>query len=113
MNLLDLIVSPAFAASHEPATISGSGLGNLVPMLLLLVIFYFLLIRPQQKRAKDHKTLLAALKAGDEVVTNGGVVGKVVSVDESFAKVEIAEGVVVKVQKKGINQKLPKGSANS
>jgi preprotein translocase subunit YajC len=67
---------------------------------------YFLLIRPQQKRAKAHKALLGALKAGDEIVTNGGIVGTVKSVDESFATVEIASGVVVKVQKQGINQKI-------
>jgi preprotein translocase subunit YajC len=72
---------------------------------------YFLLIRPQQKRAKDHKNLLKELKKGDEVVTNGGILGKINSVDESFATLEIAEGVVVKVQKQGINQKMPKGSA--
>jgi preprotein translocase subunit YajC len=72
---------------------------------------YVLLIRPQQKRSKNHKALLAALKKGDEVVTNGGVVAKVMSVDESFATLEIADGVVIKVQKQGINQKLPKGSA--
>ena len=87
---------------------------NLPPELFLVAMFvllYFLLIRPQQKRAKDHKKLLKALKKGDEVVTNGGVVGKVNSVDESFATLEIAEGVVVKVQKQGINQKMPKGSA--
>ncbi len=77
----------------------------------MFALMYFLLIRPQQKRAKDHKNLLEALKKGDEVVTNGGVVGKVNSVDESFAVLEIAEGVVVKVQKQGINQKMPKGSA--
>ncbi len=110
MNLLDLIIPPAFAEGDAPATISGSGLGELIPMVLLFVIFYFLLIRPQQKRAKDHKALLVALKAGDEVVTNGGVVAKVTSVDESFATVEIADGVIIKVQKQGINQKLPKGS---
>ena len=87
---------------------------NLPPELFLVAMFvllYFLLIRPQQKRAKDHKNLLKTLKKGDEVVTNGGVVGKVNSVDESFATLEIAEGVVVKVQKQGINQKMPKGSA--
>ena len=87
---------------------------NLPPEIFLIAMFvlmYFLLIRPQQKRAKDHKNLLKALKKGDEVVTNGGVVGKVKSVDESFAILEIAEGVVVKVQKQGINQKMPKGSA--
>jgi len=87
---------------------------NLPPELFLVAMFvlmYFLLIRPQQKRAKDHKNLLKALKKGDEVVTNGGIVGVVNSVEESFAVLEIAEGVVVKVQKQGINQKMPKGSA--
>ena len=86
---------------------------NLPPEIFLVAMFvlmYFLLIRPQQKRAKDHKNLLKALKKGDEVVTNGGIVGKVNSVDESFAVLEIAEGVVVKVQKQGINQKMPKKS---
>ena len=87
---------------------------NLPPEIFLVAMFvlmYFLLIRPQQTRAKHHKNLLKALKKGDEVVTNGGVIGKVNSVDESFATLEIAEGVVVKVQKQGINQKMPKGSA--
>ncbi|AYQ55914.1 Preprotein translocase subunit YajC (TC 3.A.5.1.1) [Bathymodiolus thermophilus thioautotrophic gill symbiont] len=111
MNLLDLIISPAFAEG-EAATISGSGLGDLVPLVLLFVVFYFLLIRPQQKRAKEHKILLTALKKGDEIVTNGGVIGVVKSVDESFAMLEIANGVIIKVQKQGINQKMPKGSAN-
>ncbi len=109
MNLLDLIIPPAFAEGGS--TISGAGFSELIPLAILFVIFYFLLIRPQQKRAKDHKKLLSELKKGDEVVTNGGVVGLVKSVDESFALVEIADGVVVKVQKQGINQKLPKGSA--
>ena len=87
---------------------------NLPPELFLVAMFvllYFLLIRPQQKRAKDHKNLLKTLKKGDEVVTNGGIVGKINSVDESFAALEVAVGVVVKVQKQGINQKMPKGSA--
>jgi len=86
---------------------------NLPPELFLIAMFvlmYFLLIRPQQKRAKDHKNLLKALKTGDEVVTNGGVIGKINAVDESFAEIEIASGVSVKVQKQGINQKMPKGS---
>ncbi|BAS67158.1 preprotein translocase subunit YajC [Bathymodiolus septemdierum thioautotrophic gill symbiont] len=112
MNLLDLIISPAFAEGETTAAVSGfGGLDNLIPMVLLFIVFYFLLIRPQQKRAKDHKALLKALKTGDEVVTNGGVIGIVKSVDESFATVEVASGVVIKVQKQGINQKLPKGSA--
>ncbi len=110
MNLLDLIISPAFAESAT-STVSGIGLGDLAPLVILFFIFYFLLIRPQQKRAKDHKLLLSTLKKGDEIVTNGGVVGTVVTVDESFATLEVAKDVIVKVQKQGINQKLPKGSA--
>ena len=87
---------------------------NLPPELFLIAMFvlmYFLLIRPQQKRAMEHKKLLNELKKGDEIVTNGGVIGKVTSVDESFATLEISDGVIVKVQKQGINQKMPKGSA--
>ena len=76
----------------------------------MFVFMYLLLIRPQQKRAKDHKNLLNALKKGDEVVTNGGVIGKITAVDESFAEIELSSGVSMKVQKQGINQKMPKGS---
>ena len=76
----------------------------------MFVFMYLLLIRPQQKRAKDHKNLLNALKKGDEVVTNGGVIGKITAVDESFAEIEVSSGVSMKVQKQGINQKMPKGS---
>ena len=82
-------------------------------VLVLIGMFafmYLLLIRPQQKRAKDHKNLLNALKKGDEVVTNGGVIGKIIAVDESFAEIEVSSGVSMKVQKQGINQKMPKGS---
>ena len=86
---------------------------NLQPEIFLIAMFvlmYFLLIRPQQKRAKDHKNLLKELKKGDEVVTNGGVIGKITAVDESFAEIEVSSGISMKVQKQGINQKMPKGS---
>ena len=108
MNLLDLIITPAFA--EEVASGVSDPMGGLPFLIVMFVLMYFLLIRPQQKRAKEHKVLLGALKEGDEVVTNGGIVGKVTTVDESFAILEIAQNVVVKVQKQGINQKLPKGS---
>ncbi|HAY41537.1 MAG TPA: preprotein translocase subunit YajC [Gammaproteobacteria bacterium] len=110
MNLLDIFITPAFAAE---GSLAGAGsLGGIPFLLVMFVLMYFLLIRPQQKRAKDHKSLLAELKKGDEIVTNGGVVGKIISVDDSFADLEISKGVIVKVQKQGINQKMPKGSAN-
>jgi preprotein translocase subunit YajC len=79
-------------------------------LIAMFALMYFLLIRPQQKRAKDHKKVLSELKIGDEVVTNGGIVGKITSVDESFADMEIAPGLTVKVQKQGINNKIPKGT---
>jgi len=101
-----LLSTTSNAAESDPSSL-------ISPIFLvgMFALMYLLLIRPQQKRAKDHKKLLSELKKGDEIVTNGGVVGKINSVDESFAALEIAEGVVVKVQKQGINQKMPKGSA--
>ena len=86
------------------------GFVSLLPMILIFVLFYFLLIRPQQKRAKQHKEMVAALKEGDEVVTAGGFFGTVVSVDETVATVEIADNTIVKVQRSSIAQMLPKGS---
>lgn len=106
MNLLDFFIHPALAEQGG----NTSALGGLPLLIGLFVLMYFLLIRPQQKRAKEHKALLADLKKGDEVVTNGGIVGKISSVDDFFATLEIAKNVVVKVQKQGINQKLPPGS---
>jgi preprotein translocase subunit YajC len=101
-----LINSQVLAEGSSPA----GALGGLPFLLIMFVLMYFLLIRPQQKRAKAHKVMMTELKKGDEVVTNGGVLGKVTSVDDSFASLEIASGVIVKVQKQGINQKMPKGS---
>ena len=83
---------------------------NLPPEIFLIAMFvlmYFLLIRPQQKRAKDHKNLLKELKKGDEVVTNGGVLGKITAVDEYFFKVKIAADTEVKIQKIAIAQVMP------
>lgn len=101
-----LVSTSVLAEGSSPA----GALGGLPFLIIMFVLMYFLLIRPQQKRAKEHKLMMAELKKGDEVVTNGGVLGKVKEVDDSFAKLQIAEGVIVKVQKQGINQKMPKGS---
>ena len=83
---------------------------QLLPLILIFVVFYFLLIRPQAKRAKEHKAMVAALAVGDEVVTNGGIIGKVAEAGEQFLTVEIAEGVQVKVQRHTVSTVLPKGS---
>ncbi len=86
---------------------------GLLPMVLIFVIFYFLLIRPQQKRAKEHKAMVAGVQKGDEIVTNGGLLGKVIAVDENFVTVEIAAGTNVKVQRMAVSQMMPKGTVKS
>ena len=80
---------------------------------VFFVIFYFLLFRPQQKRAKEHQNLVSKLAAGDEVVTTGGLLGKVAEVGDTFVTLEIAEGVRVKVQKVQITALMPKGTLKS
>jgi preprotein translocase subunit YajC len=83
---------------------------QLLPLVLIFVVFYFLLIRPQAKRAKEHKAMVAALAVGDEVVTAGGIIGKVTETGDQFLTVELAEGVRVKVQRHTIGAVLPKGT---
>jgi len=83
---------------------------QLLPLVLIFVVFYFLLIRPQAKRAKEHKAMVAALAVGDEVVTAGGILGKVTETGDQFLTVELAEGVRVKVQRHTVGAVLPKGS---
>ena len=79
---------------------------SMVPLILMFVIFYFLLIRPQQKKAKEHSNMLAALKKGDRVVTSGGIYGKVSSLDESTVTLEVAEKVRIKVVRQNISHLL-------
>jgi preprotein translocase subunit YajC len=83
---------------------------QLLPLVLIFVVFSFLLIRPQAKRAKEHKAMVAALAVGDEVVTSGGILGKVTETGDQFLTVEIAEGVQVKIQRHTVSAVLPKGS---
>jgi preprotein translocase subunit YajC len=91
-------ISPAYAQAAGSA--GGSGLEAMFPLLLIFVVFYFLLIRPQQKKAKEHKAMLEAVRRGDKVVTGGGIIGTVNKViDESEISVEIADGVKVRVQR--------------
>lgn len=84
-----------------------------LPIIVLFGVFYFLMIRPQMKRQKELRTMLSALAKGDEVVTNGGIAGRIDDVGETFLSVEIANNVVVKVQKGSVSQVLPKGSLKS
>ncbi|MEX0960384.1 MAG: preprotein translocase subunit YajC [Burkholderiales bacterium] len=83
---------------------------GLLPLILMFVLLYFLLIRPQAKRAKEHRAMVQALQKGDEVVTGGGILGKVTKVSENYLSVEIAQNVEVQVQRPTIQLVLPKGS---
>jgi preprotein translocase subunit YajC len=111
MSLLDLIISPA-AAQAAPAQ-QGNPWSLLIMMVLFFAVFYFMAIRPQMKRAKEHRALLSSLSKGDEVVTNGGIAGRIDEVGENFTSIEIADGVKIKVQKNAISAVLPKGSLKS
>ena len=110
MEILDFFIASAHAqaAGGEPSTLM-----SFLPLIIIFVIFYFLLIRPQMKRAKEHKNLVAALSTGDEVVTNGGILGKITKVGESFVTVELADNVQIKLQKHAIASVMPKGTIKS
>ena len=86
------------------------GLLPLLPMVVLFVVFYFLLIRPQQKRQKQHKEMITTVGKGDEIVTMGGLLGKVVDLNDNFLTVEIAKGTHVKVQRNLVQAMMPKGT---
>jgi preprotein translocase subunit YajC len=106
-SLLDFFISTAAAQDTAPAAGLG-GLSGLLLPVMLIVVFYFLLIRPQQKKQKEHRSMVDALSVGTEIVTGGGVLGKVTEVGEQFLTVEIADGVTVKVQRHSIGAVLPK-----
>ena len=106
---MSFFISDAWAEAAPAAT----GMPNLiefVPLILIFIVFYFMLIRPQMKRAKEHKKLIEALAKNDEVVTSGGLLGKITRVDESFITIEIATGVEIKVQRSSVTSIVPKGT---
>ena len=109
---MSLLISDAWAEA-APAAPQDAGLMGFVPLIVIFVLFYFLLIRPQMKRAKEHRKMVETLAKNDEVVTSGGLLGKITDVEESFITVEIAEGVRVKVQKSAVTSLVPKGTAKS
>ena len=112
MNMLDLLVSPAYAqaAGQPPA---GGGLSFLIMPIVLIVVMYFLMMRPQMKRSKEHRAMLDKLGNGDEVITTGGMAGVVREIGDSFISLEIADNVRVRVQKTAIGNVLPKGTLKS
>ncbi|MEY4695952.1 MAG: preprotein translocase subunit YajC [Pseudomonadota bacterium] len=102
-----MFVTPAFAQTAGAS--GGSAFASIMPLILIFVIMYFLLIRPQQKKAKEHKAMIEALRRGDQVLTQGGILGKVAKVNEDgTVEVDIAEGVKVKVLRHTILQVMNK-----
>lgn len=108
MEFLDFFIASAYAQDAQPG-----GLMSFLPLIIIFVIFYFLLIRPQMKRAKEHRKLVADLATGDEVVTNGGVLGRITKVGDSFVTLELADNVQIKVQRHAIASVMPKGTIKS
>jgi preprotein translocase subunit YajC len=106
-----VLISTAHAQTAEtvPEQAAG-GLGGFLFPILLVVMVWFMVFRPQMKRAKEHKALIDALAKGDEIVTNGGIAGKIAELGDNYVRVEIAAGTVISIQKQAISLVLPKGS---
>lgn len=107
---MSFFISNAYAQAAAPAPAGGGGVEFIIMIAIFFALMYFMIIRPQSKRAKEHRKLLEALSKGDEVVTSGGVVGKVSAVGENFLEIEVSEGTVIKVQKQAVTSVLPKGT---
>lgn len=106
---MEFLISSAYAQDAPQA----DPFSFFLPMIVIFVAFYFLLIRPQQKRQKAHTALISALSTGDEVLTAGGVLGKVTAVSEHYATLEIADNVEIKVQKSTVSAVVPKGTIDA
>jgi len=112
-----VFMSEAFAQA-APAAASATdspfgSLGSMLPLVLMFVVLYFVMIRPQMKRQKEAKAMIDALAKGDEVVTTGGMLGKIAKIGETYLTVEIATGVEIQVQRGAVVQVLPKGTVAS
>jgi preprotein translocase subunit YajC len=105
--VLDFFLSSAYA---QQGASQPNALIQFAPLVVLVILFYFMLIRPQMKRAKEQKQMIESLAKGDEAVTSGGLTGKIANIGEAYISLEIAENVVIKVQKSAVTSVLPKGT---
>ncbi len=105
-----MFISNAFAQTAPAASGGAEGLMSFLPLVAMFVVLYFIMIRPQMKRQKEHKAMIEAIAKGDEIVTSGGLVGRVAKMGESFLHVEVANGVELQVQRSAVIQVLPKGT---
>jgi len=106
---MDFFISNAYA---QDAAAQG-GLMSFLPLIVIFAVFYFMLIRPQMKRSKEHRQLVSQLAKGDEVVTNGGLLGRITEVSESFVTLEVADKVQISVQRQAVASVMPKGTIKS
>jgi len=104
-----MLIGQAWAQASGGAG-GGMDMMGLLPIVLMFVVLYFLMIRPQMKRAKDHKSMIEALQKGDEVVTAGGVVGRVAKISENYVSLQVADNVEITVQRPSVQVVLPKGT---
>jgi preprotein translocase subunit YajC len=110
---LTVLISSAYAQTAPAAAAGGdmmSSLTSMLPLVLMFVVLYFVMIRPQMKKQKEHRAMIEALAKGDEVVTAGGLLGKVTKLGDGFLGVEVASGVEVQMQRSAVVQVLPKGT---
>jgi preprotein translocase subunit YajC len=108
-----VFISSAFAQTAPAAAAGGSmqdSLMGMLPLVLMFVVLYFVMIRPQMKKQKEHKAMIDAITKGDEVVTAGGVLGKISKLGDNYVGLEVANGVEVQIQRSAVVQVLPKGS---
>ena len=105
-----MLIGSAFAQATGGAPAGDAGMLSFLPIILMFVVLYLFMIRPQMKRAKEHKSMIEALQKGDEVVTSGGVVGRVAKIDESYISLQVAENVEIMVQRPSVQLVLPKGT---
>jgi preprotein translocase subunit YajC len=109
-----VFISSAFAQTAPAAAASGGGiessLMSMLPLILMFVVLYFVMIRPQMKKQKEHRAMIDVLAKGDEIVSAGGMIGKVTKLGESYVSVELAQGVEVQLQRSAVVQVLPKGT---
>ncbi len=108
---MNWLISPAHAQTGGGAAPGGGGI-ELIMLVVMVVVFYFFLIRPQQKRAKEHKNLVQSLNKGDEVITSGGIVGRVTKVTDDFVVLEISNNLEIKLQKQSVRPRCPRAPSN-
>jgi len=106
---MDFFISNAYAQDVA----GSSGLMSFLPLIVIFAVFYFMLIRPQMKRSKDHRNLVSQLAKGDEVITNGGLLGRITEVSDSFVTLELADNIQVKLQRQAVANIMPKGTIKS